>query len=123
MILGPAQTFEVDATSVDVHPLQVPGILHGWAWYNPSETVDAYFELRDGPLGALIVPFTLCPGETTRDWLSGAAIEMRTGAALVGVTGTVGGSLWFRTFPHNKVPAPLDVIELADRLIDGMFGG
>lgn len=123
MILGPSQVLEVTPTSTAVNALQVPGILHGWAWYNPSETVDAYFELRDGPLGALIVPITLCPGETARDWLAGAAIEMQTGAALVNVVGTVMGSLWFRTFPHNKVPAPLDVVELADRLIDGMFGG
>lgn len=123
MILGPAQVLEIGATSATAYPLQVPGVLHGWAWRNTSATAPATFELRDGPTGALIVPFTLCPGESVRDWLSGTGIEIVTGLALTAVTGTVVGSLWFRTFPHNAAPLPIDVHALVDRIIDGMFGG
>lgn len=121
MILGPAQTLPVDQTAVDVDALTVPGILHGWAWHNPSLVARADLTLTDGPNGALIVPISLSPGQSTRDWLSGTGIQIVAGITVHVVSGTVEGALWFRPLEVGELVVPFDVRDALDAIVDSLW--
>lgn len=123
MIIGPARVFPVEATAVDVNTLAVPGILHGWGWQNTSATDRADLELHDGPIGPLIVPISLSPGQSTRDWLGVLGIACVRGVTVKVTAGTVEGSLWFRPLPQDRLHDQIDLAERLGELVDAMFGG
>lgn len=123
MIFGPARVFPVEATAVDVDTLQVPGILHGWGWLNTSTTVRADLELHDGPIGPLIVPISLAPGESTRDWLGALGITCIRGVTVQVTAGAVEGTLWFRPLPQERIHDTLDLTHMLGELVEAMFGG
>lgn len=123
MILGPARVFPVDATAIDVDTLQVPGILHGWGWQNTSSTDRADLELHDGPIGPLIVPISLSPGQSTRDWLGPLGIACVRGVTVKVTAGTIEGSLWFRPLPQERLHDQIDLAARLGELVDAMFGG
>lgn len=123
MIFGAARVFPVEATSVDVNTLEVPGVLHGWGWLNTSTTDRADLELHDGPIGPLIVPISLSPGQSTRDWLGLIGIGCVRGVTVKVTAGTVEGSLWFRPLPAARVHDDVDLRVIVDELVNALFGG
>lgn len=123
MIFGAARVFPVEATAVDVNTLEVPGVLHGWGWLNASDTDRADLELHDGPIGPLIVPISLSPGQSTRDWLGALGIAVIRGVTVKVTAGTVEGSLWFRPLPQERVHDVVDLRAIVDELGEALFGG
>jgi hypothetical protein len=121
VILGPAQSLQVEPTAVGGDVIQVPGILHGWSWYNPSAVDGAVLALHDGDSGTLFAIVALGPGESARDWLAGSGVEMITGCRLEVRAGTVEGALWFRPLEHPNMTLPLDIRALAETITDALY--
>lgn len=119
MLLGPAQVLEVDVNGANVTPYVGAAILHGWALKETSDTNRAELELHDGQGGPLVVPINLTAGGSTRDWLSGVGIYIRTGIYIVALSGSVHGSLWF--MPTNTDHEPFDLRQAFDDLIETVW--
>ena len=123
MIFGAARVFPIGVTSGTENTLEVPGILHGWGWQNTSETNRADLVLTDGPIGPPIVPISLSPGQSTRDWLGALGIACVRGVTITITAGTVEGSLWFRPLPAERLHDTIDLLALVDELGANLFGG
>lgn len=123
MILGPAQVYPVPDTSSSESIWVGAGILHGWGFYNASSTDRAVVTLNDGAGGPIIVPVSLKAGQSARDWLSGAGVQIVTGLYLTVVSGACSASLWFRPDDSGRSAVPLDVHDALSRLEDAAFGG
>ena len=121
MILGPAQVLPIATTTSDVDVYEGAAILHGWAWRETTDAARTEFELRDGSGGPLIVPVTLSAGQSTRDWLSGTGILVRTGLYLRVLSGSVSASLWFRPVNDANQHGPIDVRQLIDELVETLW--
>lgn len=122
MILGPAQVYPVANTAASTSVWVGAGILHGWAFYNASATTRAVITLDDGQGGPTIAPFSLCAGESVRDWLAGSGVQIVTGLYLTVVSGAVSVSLWFRPDDDGTLAQPLNLHDALDDLIDAAFG-
>lgn len=98
-----ARSQPIDTTTSDVQVLGGAAFLHGWSLEETTGSAGASVVLRDGTGtdGVFIVGITLLPGESTRDWLAGAGIGVRTGLFLEVVAGSVEGAAWV-------LPATLD---------------
>lgn len=118
MMFGPAQVLPVAATSTSVDVFEGAAILHGWSWRETTDLTRAEVELRDGAGGPSIVTITLDAGESTRDWLSGAGIYVRTGLYVAVTSGTVKASLWALPLASTDLAEPVDVRAWLDELID-----
>lgn len=120
MIFGPATSYPFGPLTIDADPYEGPCILHGWSWKNPDLAARADVELTDGPTGQLIVPVTLSPGQSTRDWLSGTGIYVNVGLHVRVLSGTVTGALWATSAADKGHTLPINVHELVDDLIENL---
>lgn len=121
MMNAPAQVFPVAATSASTTVYVGAAILHGWALRETSDTARAELELRDGANGPPIVPVTLVAGQSTRDWLSGEGIYVRTGLYVAMLSGIVQCSLWATPLNDAGDVEPLDVPGIIDQLTDTIW--
>lgn len=120
MILGSAQVISFAATSTVVDLYEGSAALHGWTFLETTGTTAATLELFDGPLGVSVVIISLRAGQSTRDWLTGAGIYIRTGLYVRVLAGTVRGSLWYRPSTGHEDHAPLDVHGLVSEVLDAL---
>lgn len=97
MSLPPAAVLPFATTSTDLTLLTGPFILRGWAFKETTGSAAATFELYDGPddTTVLVVPINLATSESTRDWLTGNGIIIRTGLFLEMLTGSIKGTIWY----------------------------
>lgn len=74
-----------------------PTSIVGFALRETSGVASATVVLRDGfdAGGDPILPITLAPGESVRDWFGPAGVNLSIGL-YVTVTGAVDGSIWLR---------------------------
>lgn len=121
MMRAPAQAFPQNATSASTTVYVGAAILHGWGFRETSDTARAELEVRDGAQGQLIVPITLLAGESTRDWLSGTGLYVRTGLYVAMLTGTAQWSLWATPLNDAGGLEPLDVPGLFDGLAETIW--
>lgn len=70
--------------------------LKGWWFRETTGTTAATLRLIDGSntTGQPVVGVNLAPGESTRDWLDGKGICIRTAVLVDLQTGTVEGGVW-----------------------------
>lgn len=120
MRIGPAQVLPFATTAVDVTPYRGAAILHGWAVKETTNAAPASFNLCDGTGGPVIVPITLATNESTRDWLDGAGIIVRTGLYVDVLSGSVSGTLWFRPVDPDIDQLELDVHDWLDHVLHAL---
>lgn len=106
------------ATSNSTNVYEGAAILHGWSWRETSDLNRAELELRDGSNGPLIVPVTLSPGQSTRDWLGDVGIYVRTGLYVAMLSGTAQWSLWMVPIEDASHVEPFDFADAFDNLIE-----
>lgn len=83
-------------TTVDLQLITRECRLYGWSFVETSGTDIAEIDLYDGSSnnGNLLVPITLSPGQSTRDWLGKPGLRVQGGVFADLVAGSVRGSIW-----------------------------
>lgn len=88
------ETVAVGATDLVI--VNGAALLRGWAFQENTGTDPATLEIWDGTgtNGLLVAPISLKAGQSTRDYLPGAGIEIRVGVFFTVTAGELFGSLW-----------------------------
>lgn len=92
----PVDSLAFDDTAGDTQLTGRGCRLFGWSFQESTGTDPASILLVDGSdaAGTLIVPISLDPGQSTRDWLGYPGIRCRSGIFLAIGSGSVFGSIW-----------------------------
>lgn len=88
------------ASGATATPTFVPGAFLGAALSETTGVNPATLTLTDRVTGDLIMPYTLAPNESARDWFGPVGIAYTTGLS-VAYTGSVSGVIFLHTGPDS----------------------
>lgn len=103
-MLPPAQVFPIPTITAGQQVYLGPAVLYGWAFEETTTSAVARLNLYDGTAntGKLVVPISLSADQSTRDYLPGNGVEIRTGVFLDVTAGSIDGSVWIVPLTFNE---------------------
>ena len=99
VVLRGARAVPVGSSSSGTsRPANTPTTLTGFALRNTSGATPAVVVLRDGSdaSGDMLVPITLAPSESVREWFGPAGVNVAVGVFVDVVSGDVDGAVFLR---------------------------